>query len=265
MMPRSFDAENIVVLPVLDVSSAITLGGEVLTAGNDVQTTLELPKAIKKSFDVVTFRHQALRAAAADRLGSGQNVDGTRPVRADRRLDGGWNGLFTWLTGWAKLPETVPQAGQANAILNDVFADGLRFLQLAYKQEWAESDTRLLRIASEKHDATIVALGGGAFIDEVRAAHAEYGEALGITKAPEKPDVAANLRDALNAFLNALRTYVVRVSAHVDEDDADSSELATRLLQPLTRWQSPKTSGGQPNENKAPASTPEGGETKTEG
>lgn len=246
-MSRSFDAGDIVVLPVLDVSSAITLGGEIVTAAKSAETTKKLPKNIKKSFDVVQERHQALRSASAERLSTGQSADGSRPVRADRRLDTAWNALFTWLGAFAKLPDTLPQAAIARKIIETIFGEGLKFLLLAYKQQWAESDTRLLRMGNEKFDADIVNLGGALFLDELRAAHADYGEALGITKTPETTNDGANLRDVLQGFLHALRTYVVRVSAYVDEEDADTAELAASLLGPLTRWSSPKTSQGPAN------------------
>jgi hypothetical protein len=264
-MSRSFDAADIVVLPVLDVSSAITLGGEMLTAVKSAEKTHKLPKAIKKSLVTVNDRHQSLRAASAERLSGAQATDGARTVRADRRLDTAWNAVLTWLSGWSKLPETAPQAAIARHIIDTIFADGLKFLLLAYKQEWAESDTRLLHMGNEKLDADIVKLGGAPFMDELRAAHLEYGEALGITATPDAPNTGANLRDALNAFLLALRTYVVRVSAHVDEEEAGSADLATLLLAPLTRWESSRTSGGQANDTDAATPTPEGADDKNEG
>lgn len=261
-MSRSFDAADIVVLPVLDVSSAITLGGEMITAAKSAEKTHKLPKTIKKSLTAVSERHQALRAASAERLSSAQSADGSRSVRADRRIDAAWNALLTWLSGWAKLPDAVPQAIQARNIVDTIFADGLKFLTLPYKQEWAESDTRLLRIGNEKLDTDIVKLGGTPFLDELRAAHAEYGEALGITKTPDSPNTGANLRDALTAFLLSLRTYVVRVSAHVDEEEAGSADLATSLLVPLTRWESSRASGGHADETDAATPSPEGAEGK---
>ena len=156
----------------------------------------------------------------------------------DRRSDGAWGALFSWLGGWSKLPDSVPQSAKARTITGELFPEGLKFLTLPYKEQWAEADTRLLRLTSQKHDVEIESLGGKVFLDELRAAHAEYGEALGITKPPEKPAAETNLRDALAAFRNALRAYVVRVSAQVDEDDAESSALASALLEPLVNWQS---------------------------
>lgn len=261
-MSRSFDAAELVVLPILDVSSAISLGGEVLTAAKSADDHHKLPKSIKKSLSALAEQHQSLRTASAERLGAAQAVDGTRSVRADRRIDAAWSALSTWLTGWAKLPTTLPQQQQAQAILDDIFSTGLKFLTLSYKQEWAESDTRLLRISTEKHDATLTQLGGAAFLDELRAAHAEYGEALGITKTPETPDAGANLRDRLKAFQQALRTYVVRVTAHVDDDDAASNELATLLLAPLARWETTPRAHADKNDPVSPTS--EAGATECE-
>jgi hypothetical protein len=232
-MTRSFDAADMVVLPVLDVSGAITLGEALLTAAEEAGKTHKLPKVVSKALGVLANRHQALRAGAAERLNAGQNVDGTRTVLADRRIDAAWGALSLWLAGLSKLPEDLPQSAQAHTILVDLFPDGLKFLTLPFKIEWAESELRIVRLSTQKYDATIESLGGKVFLDELLAAHAAYGEALCIKKTPEKPAAEANLRDALTAFRNALRAYVLRVSAQVEDDDMESGDLADALLAPL--------------------------------
>jgi hypothetical protein len=117
-----------------------------------------------------------------------------------------------------------------------------------------------LRIDTQAHNATIEALGGSVILNELRAAHTEYGEALGIKKTPAKPAAEANLRDALTAFRNALRVYVLRVSSQVEEDDADSVAFADALLAPLVQW----TSTSKTADNHADSPT-EGGAPKVEG
>lgn len=97
-MSRTFDAANIVVLPVLDVSGAITLGEALLTAAEEAPSkSHKLPKIVAKARDNLAARHQALREGAAERLNAAQNVDGTRSVLTDRRVDGGWGALHSWL------------------------------------------------------------------------------------------------------------------------------------------------------------------------
>ncbi len=259
-MSRSFDASSIVVLPILDVSGAITLGEALLTSAEEAGKTHKIPKIVAKARDNLASRHQTLRLGAAERLNAAQNVDGTRTVAADRRVDAAWGALHSWLAGYSKLPESLPQSKQAQTILDEIAPDGLKFLNFSYKAEWAESDIRLLRLASQKHDATIEAWGGKVFLDELTAAHREYGEILGITRTSDKPTAEANLRDALNDFRNALRTYVLRVSAQVDEFDPETVAFGDALLAPLTNWVSTSKPAAEPT-----IATPEGDPGKVEG
>jgi hypothetical protein len=77
----------------------------------------------------------------------------------------------------------------------------------------------------------------GAARQQLRDAHKEYGEALGITA--EGQDIAtANIKEPLKDFTDALRAYVLAVAAHADPKDEASGELTDALLAPLYRWQS---------------------------
>ena len=79
-------------------------------------------------------------------------------------------------------------------------------------------------------------LGGALVLQQLRDAHREYGEALGITV--EGQEVAtAGVREPLNEFTDALRAYVLAVAAHADPKDEVSIELTNALLAPLYRWQ----------------------------
>src|SRR5262249_53134424 len=142
--------------------------------------------------------------------------DPQRAKLADQAIDAAWSGLFDWLTGWSKIPG-VAKAKVAQELVTKLFPDGLKFVLLAYKLEWAESDARLLLIKEEKLDAQIGKLGGEEILKALHAAHKEYGEAIGITGAPAEG--LSTIRDALDDFIDALRTYVVRVSASVSKKD----------------------------------------------
>ncbi len=84
---------------------------------------------------------------------------------------------------------------------------------LAYKIEWSESDTRLLLIDQQKLGAQMEALGGKKILAALKAAHKEYGLAIGVTATSQEE--AATVREKLDAFVEAVRAYVVQVSASV--------------------------------------------------
>jgi len=155
-------------------------------------------------------------------------------VRADTTLDACCSALFHWLDGWARLPE-APEAASASAVLKDIFPKGLDFTQLVYPDQWAESESRLQRIVKLGHDKTVRALGGTAILERLQSAHKAYGLVLGITTAPEAPERNEAARRApLDAVLDALREYVLKVAAQAEKDDPASEALRDRLLAPLT-------------------------------
>ena len=68
--------------------------------------------------------------------------DSANARSADKTLDATWSALFDVLNGWAKLTDHT-HAGLAAKLLPQLFPEGLKFVQLAFKLEWAESNTRL--------------------------------------------------------------------------------------------------------------------------
>ncbi|MDB4927830.1 MAG: hypothetical protein JWM10_314 [Myxococcaceae bacterium] len=119
-----------------------------------------------------------------------------------------------------------------------LFPTGLGFIQLPYKEEWAESATRLKRLDEGGHEQAVGELGGREFLKQVKAAHKAYGEALDITASTDAaPDTTGGTRrPQIDAFANALRGYVLKVASHADEDDTASGELVANLLKPLTEF-----------------------------
>jgi len=253
-MDRSFDASDMVQLPKIGVAGAIALGTELATQATAAG---KLPAPISRAFLTLDVAHLALREAAKDRLPDASLLTSASVREADRTLDAAWSSAFDWSTGWSKLPlETnAAKVAIARTLLVTLFSTGLKFTQMQFKLEWAESQTRLDLIEDEKLDASFAALGGEAFLTTIKIAHKAYGDALGLTKVKTEVTLPS-LRDPLDAFLEALRTYVVRVSAHADPEEPGSTELVKKLLGPVTKWRS---AVGQSAE-KAPAAGEAGGE-----
>lgn len=233
VMKRSFHAFDLVQLPRLDAAGAQALGSEVLT----VARSKELPEPLAESLAELSAAHRALVSTAAARLPL-PRVDPAVSKAADSALDASWSALFDVLGAWAKLPNH-PRAAVAASLQSQIFPEGLKFLMLAYKLEWAESNTRLKLIKSRELDAEIEALGAASILKTLRDAHRRYGEVLGITALRDEEEPTALLREMLDAFAGALRQYVVRVAASVRSKDPSSAELAAELLSPIVSWQTP--------------------------
>jgi hypothetical protein len=229
----SYSATNVIQLPRLAAAGAVALGEQLLTAAKPHKSALPAP--LTKSLGVLRTSHGGLQKALSGQVRPPSETS-AETVLADRDVDACWSGLHDFLTGLAKLPR-VKEAKTAAEIKANVFPDGLRFIQLPYELQWAEGDARLKRIAKQALDQKIVALGGKLFLDELKKAQHAYGKVLGIkkVKAPA-PEAPPSVRDALDAFSTALRKYVAKVIASVEDDEPETQELADALLGPLAAW-----------------------------
>ena len=236
-MVRFYDADDIIQLPKLTVAGALALGQSLLTAA---QAAEALPASVDKAFSQLKKTHGALRKVAQERLPPTALDDSPDVRAADREIDAAWSAAFDWVTGWSKLPgkANTAKVALAQLLLKALFDDGLKFTQIKYKLEWAESQTRLDRIADQQLDQKFEELGGSAFLKTVKTTHKTYGDLLGMTKAKAQEAEGLQVRQPLDEFQGALRKYVVRVTASADEDDKASVALAKKLLAPLSEWES---------------------------
>lgn len=251
-MERTYAHVDLVQLPKVNANGGLALGKEMLTTA-DAQKPL--PERIAKSVKKLRTSYEALRVAAQGRHLDPATPDSEAARLADRDVDAGWSGGYDWARGWAKLPgaSNAEKVAAARQILAELYADGLQFTQIAFKLEWAESQTRIDYIHEKGLDAKFALLGGQDILATIRTTHDAYGKALGLTKAKAAAPTAPSLREPLEAFLAVLRSYVVRVSDHVEEGDEKSEALAQALLKPLAAW---RTSAGSPQAASAGTTAP---------
>jgi hypothetical protein len=229
---NSYSAADVIQLPRLQASGAMALGGQLLSAARPHKKVLS--KSIAKALTAFDAQHAALSDAIRDQV-LPEPEGGVDTVQLDRNLDGCWSGLNDFFTTFTKLPG-VPQAVEAASLQSAILPGGLKFILLPYELEWAESETRIQRIEKNKLDARVEALGGGIFLASIKKAHAAYGKALGMT-GPTTPGAAApSIREPLDAFAAALRTYIVKVMGSVESDEPETQALADKLLLPLAAW-----------------------------
>lgn len=227
-------ADDLVLLPRLDASGAALLGEALLAQASQAG---ELPQPIEKARAQLVQAHAQLGKALNSRRFEAPGEHSAQAHDADRALDNAWTALHNLLTGWASLPgEGAGSAEKAKRVLEKVFPEELSFLQLPYKVEYSESAQRLATINEGGFEADIRELGGGIFLKVLRGAHRVYGEVLGLSAQAQSSTGVGELRDAMHEFVHALRVYVLKVSAHVEQGDPASEQLADQLLAPLAEW-----------------------------
>jgi hypothetical protein len=101
-------------------------------------------------------------------------------------------------------------------------------LKLPFLAEHAQSERRLQIIEAEGLRGDLDQV----FIDELIAAHAAYGEALGITKAAEEATEAESLVEPLRVLTQTIVAYALQVIAFAALS-AENGAQARRALQPI--------------------------------
>jgi hypothetical protein len=224
---------------------ALALGTELVTIFR-LQANPRAP--LGKAAERLDHSLGALRSARQVHIDA-QTLDVGAAFTADVRLDAGWAALNMLLQAWAKLPAQGPGAegvGRAQHLIEIIFPEGLAFTQAPYKVQWAESQMRLDRLGERENADHVRAVGGEAFVAEIREAYAAYGEALQIT-AKRAEAKAVKVREPFDRVVAALRRYVLAVTAYADENDHDPavSALAETLLAPVAAWQGPGVRKGR--------------------
>lgn len=231
-MPDS-TAISIIQLPRLSANGALSLGEQLISAAKPYKTTA--PPSIQKALKRFTASHAAIGVTLRDQITLQSNASNSEAVENDRWEDACWSGLDDGLHGLLKLSR-LPQSKEAKELQGLIFNDGLKFIQLPFMLQWAESETRIERIKSLGLQPRLEALGLGIFLSEIKKAHAAYGKSLGITAPKEPEKEAKRVRDALDVFGDRLREYIVKVIGHVEPDEPQSQALADALLLPYKNW-----------------------------
>jgi hypothetical protein len=245
-MARSYSNPSLVSLPHLSAPKALTLSTRLVSVAEAHH--VRLTPVLIKSVERLEVAIKTLRASRMQ-LDEIADVDPTVVVAADARVDAACAGFHGFLQGWARLPSTGPGAEGATIaqrLLAALYPQGLGFTQAPFVTEWAEVQRLLDRGGLPENVEAIEALGGEAFIAAIREAFEAYGEALQVTRARAEVKASVRVREPLDALTAALRSYVLRVTAHADAGDdvgdPEARALAEALLAPLVAWQA---SGGR--------------------
>ena len=242
-MSDDFDPTPYVRPPVVDVPAAIGLSVALLRAMPSPCTD-----EVRRSARRLRASTLALQQAWAK---SDQKAPSPDKRPADVALDNAWSATFGRLESYARLPaEQAPRAERAAGLLDAIFPDGLSFLKLPYASEWAESEKRLTKIDQQKLGPALDELAGPDFLAVVRAAHATYGEALGMTKARAAEPTPISLAEPLREVTRAIANYTLKLCAMADDDA--STAAVRQALRPLDEY---RTSAAR-RPAKAPAEPP---------
>ena len=243
---RTYDAATLIALPKQNALGLVALLKAVLAVKNAPGSLKKPASRMKKALkQLQTSLEQQVAASSGDQRG------------ADDAEDTLFRAIYQWLHGWSLLGSA--RSKLADGLLACLYPDdSLRFIQLTYREEWAEADTRMQRLTAQSLEGGFKQLGGEEFLTRLRAVHGAYGKALHITREDEgdESDGAVSIADAMAVAEGALRDYVLKASALVDPDKAATAKLVARLLKPVTEAQSAARNTPAPAADPAPAPVP---------
>lgn len=198
--------------PVADVQGSLALGISMISA-HDRSLPPVVRREARRLRQALVDLQQVWGAVRSTQAGRIQD-----PRESDARVDRAWAAVFASIQGAAGLPDDVPQSQAARQLLEAVFPTGLRFLLLPFEKQWSESEIRLDQLRTPDLGRALSEVVASYVVDELMAAHEEYGRVLGITDAKQLPPAKVGLMDVLRQFREALHGYVFQLLAagHAD-------------------------------------------------
>ena len=112
------------------------------------------------------------------------------------------------------------------------FPSGLSFTQLPFPRQWAECQQRIQDLKKDDIEAELRELCGDVVVDELKAAHANYGRALGITNAKDVAPKAPKIAESLRSVQKAISDYAIQLVAAA-KGDPEIEEIVVACLQPI--------------------------------
>jgi len=256
-----------IILPKLNASAMSAVIGRIIT----VAAEQKLPADLKERVGLLTDSKASLTTALAGRTHKVED-DNPKAIEADNEEDRAVAALVTFLQAHSKRtgPKAAKTAKTASKILAAVFGSGTSFLNLRHEEEWGEVEARIEQMDTNGYSKQIEQLGGGAFLDDLRATHKAYGEVLGITSVRDEKAAAPKIGLARDNAAEQLRRFVAAVVGYGSRSDQHEAngEVARKLLLPIyeIRGRNNQRSGGGTGEAEpAGEDEGEGGEGEGDG
>jgi hypothetical protein len=233
-MPFQVDPNQYTSIPARTPAAMLSLFRALVAAAAEIPTPPIVNRLTKMHVKASTLQKAWIDA---NRPNSGEGLR-IYDIAVDRR----WAAVRTRLQPWvdAEDEEYGPRAAELLALL---FPTGLDFLNIAYAEQWAEGERRLMMIDQDQLETDLIELAGERFLQRLRQAQIAYGDALGITKKKDIDPDTARVLDSLRALRSEIAGYARLVLGLVDDDDDTSIAAAELQLEPILRYRKPRAEG----------------------
>lgn len=205
----------------------------------DVPHVKALVAVVRKAFERMLARRDAFVAREALRNAAVDMTSREDQEVANDNVDDAWRGIEHVLHGATFLTDgESPGREEATKLYHDVFGatKPLAFINFRPARQWDASLPRLEKLSTPEAEAILNAVGGERYLKALRRDHATFGRAYGLLAHTRPTDErVTDTRAEHLAAQAAVREYVFKVSAQIDDEDPESVRLARFLLAPYTR------------------------------
>ena len=218
----------------LNASGTLALVHGLLSAGKDVAAALpSAKKALKRLRASAETLQLGYQAPSKPKSESAKRA-------ADNEIDRGFKALERRLSACFELDGADGE--DARRIHEQLFPNGLVFLKLKYREQWAKGDAVIAQMSSEGVAERLSELVGPKFVALVRERQKAYGEVLGITKAMDAETEDVMLGEHLRVTRLDLLKYARTIATAVDNEEIDEA-VALKALRPLDEARAAARSG----------------------
>jgi hypothetical protein len=175
----------------------------------------------------------------------------------DPLVDASWAAIVLTLEGRAKATE-LPSAAEAQAILDRVFPERLKFTQEKYVRQWSIANATLQQLLAKRDDGPsaaefLRAHGAGDLLDEVRRLHDKFAVLLGVSEGRSAP-TTVEVRGPMDDALEAAREFVaVTLSLSSNEIGEDADSIKNDILSVIDEFATRRDGGEKGVEPPTPA------------
>jgi HPt (histidine-containing phosphotransfer) domain-containing protein len=248
-MPSQFDSSTYAAAPVITAASGLVLA-RTLTEACPPSLAAGLKKPLRRLAKIC----ETIESELERRKKKSTEED----VRALDQLEGAaFSALRMRLSAWTLLPSNqFEECDQALAALDNLFgAEGLEFLKKDFATQAAAAEAVIAKMHDHHVEKRIRRLVGNAFVDHVTDVHKRYSKMV-TARLHKDPEDSANLRDLVHDLQNAIVSYATKVCATVDEDDAETIELASSALRPIDAFRAESTKRAKPADDATTSPSP---------
>ena len=195
----------------------------------------------RKALDLIQTRASEVETIRKVR----QRVSGPSLQRPRNAMTSAWTALATSLNALATTPpELGPEGPNAAALASTLFPEGTSFGLQDASAVWSHSKMLLDRIAEEGHRATLEGLVRPVLLMAIEKAHAQLGEAIGVSGDVVELPARRGLAEALARFNFAVSAYARALSIGIDETTDEAFQAFKTALAPIDGFRIARTAGG---------------------